>query len=427
MARRARRGRMKVKPYRPARRRNYGLRRRSSLFGKLKWPILVVLFAVIVFVAISVAPAVTKLVTGELNNTSSASGVSSDYALISSDITSSYSDAIAKAEESTSIALLPDDMYEASEEELKEYFDEIKANGITGVALKLKDSDGKVYFENKLAKKLGTLADNLIDIEQMAKTIGDNALQPIAIMDTLCDPIVAENKEYCYKYIDGSSTWLDNSRDRGGKPWVDVASESYREYLLELEETVITAGFNQLIFTSVQYPNVRDLSSIYFDDEYKTDESKQQLLADFADELIAFADENDAKASVMFDGESVVGKNDNLFKGSPITIPVSNSSFVIDSTLLEGTVKIGEKEIKKPLKNLDKLIMAIIDVVDVSTNEIVPIIYADDEYIDDIVEAIEQNEGFAKYIIIDRGIEPKNTDSSEENSFIDDGISSEEE
>ncbi len=398
MARRARPKKLKYK--KPARRRYYGrgyFPRRSKL-GKFKWPIIIAAALVLIFVAISVAPAFAKLITGQLtSDTSSQQSVSSDTAEVSSGEVSSDNDSGDVQSTELVTATLPVDSY-GDESAIDDFIAESKSDGATAVAVVVKDSDGNVYFENEKADGYGAVADDTIDLESVVSKINESGMTPVAVMHAFADPIAAQNRDNCYMYIDGSSMWLDNSLSNGGKPWLSVYSSSAKKYLYSIESDLLEAGFMQIIMKSVQYPDVQDSSTIAFPDD-SDDESKQQALADFANNAISRAVKAGASLTVEFDSESVAGEKTNIYFGNPLAITADVISPVIASSSLTGTVTIGETTIKKPLENLDDLFAAIAETAPEA--DIIPVVYSSDENADDIIEAIENSDSMAGYILSD--------------------------
>lgn len=400
--RRAKVKKMKIKS-RTAQRRNYGrgYSRRRSRLGKFKWPVIIAAVAIILFVLISITPPFVKLITGQLKEGSS-SQISSDMtgsSVTSSDVSSDTSSNPQISNEVNKVVTLPIDMY-GSLDDIEDFVKSAKGDSATAVAVTLKDSDGNVYFNNKKAKKLGAVAANSLELEKIVEIITDNGLKPIAVMDTFKDPIAAKDRSYCYLYIDGSSMWLDNSRSHGGKPWLDVNREAATDYLLQLEDEILDAGFKQIMLKSVQYPDVRNSSTIKFPAD-STDETKQQALLSFIEAAEERASAKDATITVVYNAASVAGNKDNIYFGSPFSIGAGYISPVIDVTAFGSKVEIGDKTVKKPVENLDKLFEAIIEQSD-SNTVITPIIIADSEKIDEIEETVKAVEGLSGYIIIDK-------------------------
>lgn len=396
MARRAKPKKLKYK--KPARRKYYGrgYSHGSSKFRRFKWPLIILAAAILIFVIISVAPAFAKLITGQLtSNSSSQQSVSSDIADISSEGTSSN----AVSDETTKLitSTLPVSAY-GDETAVDDFIAQAKADGATAVAVVVKDADGNVYFENAKASSYGAVTDSALDLESVVSKITENNMTPVAVMHAFSDPIAAQSRDNCYMYIDGSSMWLDNSLANNGKPWLSVNSSSAKKYLYSLENDLLEAGFKQIIMKSVQYPDVRDSSTIAFPDG-SDNQAKQQTLADFANNAISRAQKQGASLTVEFDSESVAGKKTNIYFGSPLTVSADVISPVISSSSLKGTVTIGETTVKKPLENLDDLLAAISEAA--SESDIIPIVYSSDKNADDIIEAIENSDSMAGYVLSD--------------------------
>lgn len=297
--------------------------------------------------------------------------------------------------DSLKIAALPIKHY-GNDEKISEFLDTAKTEGMTAIAVTIKDDAGKVYFDYEKARGYNATAKKLLDLTRTAALITEKGMTPVAVMDTFKDPIAAASRDNCYMYIDGSSMWLDNTLAAGGKPWLSVYSRSAEKYLLGIEQAAIDAGFKRIILNSVQYPDVRDLTTIKFPED-ADDASKLKALGDFVNKAYKKGEEQNVAVSAVFSGEAVLGQKDNIYFGSPFETEALSVSPVIDSSLLSGSVTVGGQRIKNPGDNLDKLLKAIVDAAGGAA--VTPVIYAGDEKADELTQAIEQTEGMDGYIL----------------------------
>ena len=58
-------------------------------------------------------------------------------------------------------------------------------------------------------------------------------------------------------HYDGNSLWLDNvSAAKGGKAWMNPFAASAVQYVGDLIEEVQGMGYEQVVLTGVQFPNI---------------------------------------------------------------------------------------------------------------------------------------------------------------------------
>lgn len=136
-----------------------------------------------------------------------------------------------------------------------------KDNGYYGVALELLADGGVIYYntQNALAASMSAIsAGALADLSAAAKMISDAGLLPYARISALTDHIVSWDKSICYLFENSTSTWLDNSRELGGKPWMSTFSTAAREYVASLVTEISDAGFAGVIAGEIEFPPFRN-------------------------------------------------------------------------------------------------------------------------------------------------------------------------
>lgn len=126
------------------------------------------------------------------------------------------------------------------------------------VALTLKDSAGKIYYQTELelAANSGALWENALDAAALAEEIKGYDLEPAAIVYSLQDDF-ASHARYgtSYLYQNQSITWLDNAASAGGRSWLNPYMDNTKIYLSAIAEELADAGFAELFVFGNQYPN----------------------------------------------------------------------------------------------------------------------------------------------------------------------------
>lgn len=136
-----------------------------------------------------------------------------------------------------------------------------KDNGYYGIALELLADGGSVRYatQNELAVSLSAVSNGAIaDLSAAAKTISDAGILPYARISVLTDHIVSWDKSICYLFENSTSTWLDNSVDLGGKPWMSAFSAAARDYISSLVSEISDAGFAGIIAGEIEFPPFRN-------------------------------------------------------------------------------------------------------------------------------------------------------------------------
>lgn len=134
-------------------------------------------------------------------------------------------------------------------------------NGYSGIALELLADGGKVYFKtsSERANTWSAVSEYAInDLNATVKKISDAGLLAYARISALTDHIVSVNdKSVCYLFENSTSTWLDDSAAKGGKPWISVFSETAREYISGFVTEISSAGFAGIISGELEFPPFR--------------------------------------------------------------------------------------------------------------------------------------------------------------------------
>ena len=134
-------------------------------------------------------------------------------------------------------------------------------NGYYGVALELLADGGAVRYAtaNELALSLSAVSAGAIaDLSAAAKTVSDAGMLPYARISVLSDHIVSWDKSICYLFENSTSTWLDNSVELGGKPWMSAFSSAAREYVASIVSEISDAGFAGIIAGEIEFPPFRN-------------------------------------------------------------------------------------------------------------------------------------------------------------------------
>ncbi|WMJ23801.1 putative glycoside hydrolase [Paludicola sp. MB14-C6] len=191
------------------------------------------------------------------SNTSSDYSESKPSSLVSSG-TNSKPDTSDSLKEIKAAYLPSSQLAQHSADQFKAVMQKFKTDGYNAVYVELKTPEGKIYYntQNESAKKFNAVAENPIDLNVLVKAMKDAGLKPLAQMSALKDGIAPHVKnENSYAFGTTLTTnWLDNSVDKGGKPWLNPYMDKARSYICDLTKELSTAGFEAIVLDNVMFP-----------------------------------------------------------------------------------------------------------------------------------------------------------------------------
>lgn len=272
---------------------------------------------VLVFLGYSISGPLTNLLRGEKtprpNDTSSKAPVSSQMTLsdkdiaLESELPSSISDYKA--------AFLP--LSTASDStKLSDFIKSIKAQGYNAAVLELKNEDGTVFYatQNTMAADVKAISETAITNlpEIIAKLRGENIV-PIANIHAFKDKIATKNKDAKILYEGKENwSWFDSAN---GKPWLNPYRPAAQDYIISLSCELADLGFENIMVSSVMFPEVRNFKFADFGELEKT-VSHAEILAQFADRLKSEVNKKKAKLLLCYDAFKAGEENNVIYGGA---------------------------------------------------------------------------------------------------------------
>ena len=90
-----------------------------------------------------------------------------------------------------------------------------------------------------------------------AAILREEGIIPAAQLAAFTDPVSVYTDRSMGVHYDGNSLWLDNvSAAKGGKAWMNPFAASAVQYVGDLIEEVQGMGYEQVVLTGVQFPNI---------------------------------------------------------------------------------------------------------------------------------------------------------------------------
>lgn len=193
--------------------------------------------------------------------------------------------------------------------------------GYDSILFDLKSQDGTVHYTIDYNEPVNArvTAEHPIDLQQTAQQILDAGLMPVASIYTFHDNIypLADNSASTY-YMDSDVLWVDDAPDKGGKPWIDPFTQSGQDYIRHIIDDAIEAGFQKIILQEVQFPEGYSLDMIDYGTHASDD--KHAFLAQYIEQMTAYAAQQGVELSAMFPSSRLLGTNTAMYFGDPAAL-----------------------------------------------------------------------------------------------------------
>ena len=154
---------------------------------------------------------------------------------------------------------------------------QLKAQGVEYAVLTLKDAAGNIYYASQVAAAAGGIVAEPLDAGHIAAILREEKLIPVAQLAAFKDPISPRTDPSMAIHYNGSALWLDAQKN--GNPWLNPYSTAAVEYVCDLVEEVQQLGFEQVVLTGVQFPNIITRKQEFAAAGGKSQEGRAALLA----------------------------------------------------------------------------------------------------------------------------------------------------
>ena len=133
-----------------------------------------------------------------------------------------------------------------------------RETGYTSLILPLKLSSGILQYASSVDKAVacGASDDSKLTLREIVNAAKRYDIQCIAQISTLEDHTFPNYfKEGSYLFKDGTTRWLDNKPDEGGKAWLNPFDAASGDYLAGIAAEIQKSGFTQIICTGAVFPH----------------------------------------------------------------------------------------------------------------------------------------------------------------------------
>lgn len=161
---------------------------------------------------------------------------------------------------------------------------QLKAQGATYGLVTLKDADGVVYYASQVKAAASGIAQTTVEPERIAAIFLEEGIIPVAQIAAFTDPLSVYSDRSMAVHYNGDQVWLDNvSAKAGGKAWLNPFASSAVQYIGDLIEEVQGMGFEQVVLTGVQFPEITTRKQDFGTEDGKNSAGRAaQLKADIA-------------------------------------------------------------------------------------------------------------------------------------------------
>ena len=235
---------------------------------------------------------------------------------------------------------------------LEAALEEAAQAGFNAVLFDLKDENGTLHYRSStaLAQQAQTTAEDAYTLAELQDALGvmkEHGFAAIPRLFAFKDPeapFYLASAKITLESLPGM-TWLDNKKEKGGKPWLNPYAPDAHAYIIGLAEELAGAGFPAIMLDGVQFPN--QTSSAYYGTSELTSLSKQEVLAKFVADLTEAVGDG-CRVMQTMPGLSAFGEGTEPFGGNPVTFGAATVSPVLLPSTLGDTLRAGEETLSDP-------------------------------------------------------------------------------
>jgi len=197
---------------------------------------------------------------------------------------------------------------------LNDFMQFLETNALNYIMLDIKTPEGYVTYASSLASLRSSAAmteDAITNMADAVSLLHAQGIGVIARISVFRDPIGSRSDyDRAVHYLGSNLFWLDDSKENGGKTWLNPCSPKARNYVLDIAEEVAAMGFDSIIFDELRFPG--RLGSDYTDYGVPVSEdTKADYLSVFVSEAL----------------ERLGGYGTQIYFGSPAVDSISGDVF----------------------------------------------------------------------------------------------------
>ena len=188
----------------------------------------------------------------------------------------------------------------------------LSVQGYRAMVLPMKETGGKIYYAtgNENALTCGAANADMLTLREIRNAANRYHVQCIAMLSTLEDQTYPNTfMDGSYTFKDGTTRWLDNKPDNGGKPWLSPFADATRKYLSSLAGELASGGFTPVICTDTRFPNFFQSDTELLGNRIEDPERRQEALLSVLNAIAEKAPD----ACCMIDLHAFAGGNEEAY------------------------------------------------------------------------------------------------------------------
>ncbi len=215
-----------------------------------------------------------------------------------------------------------------SSDALDRFLNMLSENGLNSILLDVKTQEGYVTYTSELPQLKGSAAVMDGAISNMADTVSllrARGISVIANIHVFRDAVGSRGDyEKAIHYLDSNLFWLDDSKENGGKTWLNPCSPKARDYVVSIAVEAAQMGFDAILFSDVRFPG--RLGAAYADYGAEVNEgNKSGYLAAFVDEALKALD--GYGTAVYFSSSAVDSISGDIFSYGAKPVDIAKSGY----------------------------------------------------------------------------------------------------
>lgn len=238
-------------------------------------------------------------------------------------------------------------------EAAKKFAESAAAKGINSAVVDIKKSDGTIVYPTAVTTAQDAEADvgAIENFSEILSALKDGGLNVIGVVNCFNDPLMARAKsDMAVHYNNTNVIWLDNSLEKGGKPWLNPYSQDAQNYLIDIVKEVAAMPVDRIILAGVQFPSGYSLDLATYDGE-ETGDSRNQTLASFIEQIEKTVGEE--KIIVSMTGDGAINGSADLYDGNLLDSGIAYAAPDMRLSQMKN-IKLGDKTFASPSAQADE-------------------------------------------------------------------------
>lgn len=219
--------------------------------------------------------------------------------------------------------------------------------GINSVVIDLKNDDGTINYPTAVeaAQEAEAASGANENLSEILSALREGGLDVIGVVNCFNDPLMARaNSQAAVHYNNTQVLWIDNSLEKGGKPWLNPYSQIAQTYLTDIIKEVAAMPVDKIMLSGVQFPSGYSLDLATYEGE-ETGESRNQTLASFIEQIENTVGED--KIIVSMTGDGAINGSADLYDGNLLDCGITCAAPDMRLSQMRN-VKLGDKTYASP-------------------------------------------------------------------------------